>query len=188
MTNSKSRKKSWNDRYKSPSNQPLQPEPFLIDHVSRFKPGSVLDIACGTGRNSVFLSKNGFKVTSVDFSEIALARLSENSHENNLSIETIKMDLSQTECFKKLKKVDNIIVIHYKLKDDLLEQIPSLLNNHGIFLYCTFNLRQLELRTFPREFCLKQGELVNKKWELKLLKYTTFKNKTGYHDGYLFQK
>jgi len=188
MPNHKNRKSSWNDRHRSPSNKPLLPEPFLVDHLSTFKPGTVMDMACGAGRNSIFLSQNGFKVSSIDFSEIALARLSEFSCENNLDIETIELDLSHRGNLKKLKTVDNIIVIHFKLTDDVLELIPSLLKKNGIFLYCTFNLRQSEKRTFPKEFCLKQGELVDKKWELKLLKYATFKNESGYHDGYLFQK
>ena len=147
-----------------------------------------MDMACGAGRNSIFLSRKGFKVRSIDFSEIALARLKKFSRENNLNIETIELDLSHKDNFKQLKKADNIIVIHFKLRNDLLELIPSLLKKNSIFLYCTFNLRQSERRTFSKKFCLKQGELVDKKWELKLLKYITFENMTGFHDGYLFQK
>ena len=75
MPDNEGHKTSWNDRFKSQSNRPLQPEPFLIDHVSFLKPGSVLDIACGEGRNSVFLSQKGFNVSAIDFSEIALNRV-----------------------------------------------------------------------------------------------------------------
>ncbi len=188
MPDNESRKTHWNDRFKSKSKRPRQPEPFLIDYVSLLKPGSVLDIACGEGRNSIFLSQKGFKVSAIDFSEIALNRLRKISNENNLNIETIEMDLDYNDSFKKLKKFDNIIIIHFKLRDDLLELIPSLLSKSGIFLYCIFNQRQLEIRTFPREFCLKEGELVDKKWALKLLKYTSFKDNRGYHDGYLFKR
>jgi len=188
MSDNENHKTSWNNRYESPSNKPLQPEPFLIDHLSFLKPGSVLDIACGEGRNSVFLSQKGFKVSAIDFSEIALNRLRKNSNENNLNIETIELDLSDIDNFKKLRKFDNIIAIHFKLRDDLLELIPTLLDRSGIFLYCTFNQRQLEIKTFPEEYCLKEGELVDKKWALKLVKYTSFKDDRGYHDGYLFKR
>ncbi len=188
MPDKKDRKISWNDRYKSQSIRPLQPEPFLIDHVSIFKPGSVLDIACGEGRNSVFLSQKGFKVSAIDFSEIALKRLRKVSNKNNLNIETIELDLSDKASFKKLGIFDNIIIIHYKLSDDLLGLVPSLLTREGIFLYCTFNKQQLEIKTFLEEYCLREGELVEKKWALKLLKYTSFKDDRGYHDGYLFKK
>jgi len=188
MPDNKGHKTSWNDRYGTQSNKRNQPEPFLIDHVSFLKPGSVLDIACGEGRNAVFLSQKGFEVSAVDFSEIALERLKNISNENDLNIETIELDLSDNDAFQRLNKFDNIIIIHFKLKDDLLELIPSLLNRKGIFLYCTYTQRQLEIKTFPEEFCLQEGELVDKKWTLNLLQYSSFKDDRGYHDGYLFKR
>ena len=188
MPDNEGHKASWNNRYELSPNRPLEPEPFLIDHVSWLKPGTVLDMACGEGRNSVFLSQQGFAVSAIDFSEIALSRLRNFSNENNLNIETIELDLTDNDSIASLKSFDNIIVIHFKLKDDSLELIPSLLNRGGIFLYCTYNQRQLEKRTFPEEFCLTEGELVDRKWALKLLKYTSFKDDKGYQDGYLFKR
>jgi SAM-dependent methyltransferase len=38
-------------------------------------PGRALDIACGNGRNSIFLSQNGFAVDAVDVSRVATDRL-----------------------------------------------------------------------------------------------------------------
>ncbi len=188
MAADEGRKTCWNDRYRSQSNRSLEPEPFLVGQVSFLKPGSVLDLASGEGRNSVFLAEKGFKVSALDFSEVALDRLRNLSNENNLHIETIALDLTSPDNFKKLNRFDNIIIVHFKLRDDLLALIPSLLNRGGIFLYCTFNQRQMEVKTFPEEFCLKKGELVGRKWALKLLKYTSFKDDRGYQDAYLFEK
>jgi ubiquinone/menaquinone biosynthesis C-methylase UbiE len=36
---------------------------------------NVIDIGCGSGRNSIFLAKEGFDVTGVDFSEVSLGIL-----------------------------------------------------------------------------------------------------------------
>jgi len=188
MPDKEDRKTSWNDRYQSKSYNPLLPEPFLVDHIFSLKPGSVLDIACGEGRNSLFLAQMGFQVSAVDFSEVALDRLRKTSTENNLIIDIIESDLSNLDCLQKLKKYDNIIVIHFKLGEDLLERIPSLLSDDGIFLYCTFSHRQSEETAFPEEYCLKEGSLSDKKWALTLLKYSSFKDIRGYHDGYLFRR
>jgi len=188
MSDNEGRKSSWNDRYESQSNRLQKPESFLIDHISLLKPGSVLDVACGEGRNSVFLSQRGFKVSSLDFSEIALNRLAEVSNENHLNIKISELDLDGYDSFKKLRKFDNIIIVHFKLRNDLLDLIPSLLHRNGIFLYCTFNHHELEIRTFPKEYCLQEGELIDKKWALKLQKYTSFKENNRYLDGYLFKK
>ncbi|MDH3648616.1 MAG: methyltransferase domain-containing protein [Saprospiraceae bacterium] len=188
MTDYRDHKSSWDDRYRSRRCKSLQPEQFLIDHVTLLKPGSVLDIACGEGRNSIFLAQKGFKVSALDFSEVALNRLSNMSTENNLDIETIELDLSESKNFARLWKYDNIITIHFKLRDDLLELIPSLLNRNGIFLYCTFNKQHAEASTFPEKYALKKGELIDKKWELERIKYTSFIDDAGYYDGYLFRR
>jgi len=147
-----------------------------------------MELACGTGRNSIYLAQQGFEVISIDFSNIALDTLKSFSLQNNLNIETIEMDLGQKGNLNALSKADNIVVVHYKLEDEILDQIPSLLHENGIFLYYTFNRQHAEKRKFNQKFCLSPGELVDKKWQMKLLKYSSFGNDSGYHDGYLFKK
>lgn len=182
------RKKIWNERYQMKSSQALEPEPFLMDHLSHLKPGSVLDIACGDGRHSIFLAQKGFDVTGLDFSKIALGRLRKVADTKKLNIETIEMDLSTNEGFSSLKKFDNLIVIHFKLSDLLLDQIPNLLNPGGLFLYYTFNRRHAETSSFPEIFCLDEAALVDKKWKIEMLKYATTDDILGFRDGYLFRK
>jgi 2-polyprenyl-3-methyl-5-hydroxy-6-metoxy-1,4-benzoquinol methylase len=49
------------------------PNAFVLSQMHRFAPGMrVLDIACGEGRNSVWLAKLGCEVVGVDISPLAL--------------------------------------------------------------------------------------------------------------------
>lgn len=64
----------WNERYADDEYQMgLAPSRFLaerIELISSLSPGKrVLDIACGEGRNSIFLAHHGFQVTAVDISD-----------------------------------------------------------------------------------------------------------------------
>ena len=48
---------------------------FLISQQARFKPGvRVLDIACGEGRNAVWLAQQGCEVAAVDISPVAIEK------------------------------------------------------------------------------------------------------------------
>lgn len=65
----------WDDKFSGRSDEPLSPEKSLIENIAYFKKGSALDVACGDGRNTLFLLENGFEVTAIDFSSKALERL-----------------------------------------------------------------------------------------------------------------
>jgi len=65
----------WDEKFANRNGNLLSPEKSLVDHVEYFKESTVLDIACGDGRNSLFLLEKGFQVTGVDFSSKALERL-----------------------------------------------------------------------------------------------------------------
>src|SRR5512136_3486659 len=69
----------WNARYKG-SGFYLGPEPsaFLADNiglVASLAPGrKALDIACGEGRNSIFLARHGYTVNGLDIAEEGIVK------------------------------------------------------------------------------------------------------------------
>ena len=65
----------WNQRYREGAYQSrTHPSVFLEECVSALPPsGRALDLACGTGRNAIYLAGLGFAVDAVDISTEALA-------------------------------------------------------------------------------------------------------------------
>ena len=51
-----------------------EPNTQLVAEVSALTPGTALDVGCGEGADAVWLAKQGWHVTAVDISEIALGR------------------------------------------------------------------------------------------------------------------
>lgn len=49
-----------------------EPNRFLVDEVAALPPGRALDLACGEGRNAVWLAERGWNVTGVDYSKVGL--------------------------------------------------------------------------------------------------------------------
>ena len=50
------------------------PNQFLVSEVAGLRAGSAVDLACGEGRNAIWLAQQGWKVTGVDFSPVGLAK------------------------------------------------------------------------------------------------------------------
>lgn len=58
--------------------------------------GSLLDVGCGNGTDSMFFAENGFTVTAVDFSESGIDALNGAAKERGLSIASSVGDISKT--------------------------------------------------------------------------------------------
>lgn len=65
---------------------------FIESEVSFDKNTKILDIGCGTGRHSIELSKRGYNVTGIDFSESQLKRAKEKALNLNLNIDFQQQD------------------------------------------------------------------------------------------------
>lgn len=65
----------WDERYRTAEFVwRTEPNQFLAPEVSAPKAGRALDLACGEGRNAVWLATQGWTTTAVDFSEVGLAK------------------------------------------------------------------------------------------------------------------
>jgi SAM-dependent methyltransferase len=65
----------WNERYRSADLVwGAEPNRFVRRLCERLPVGDALDIACGEGRNALWLARLGWRVHGVDFSEAAIER------------------------------------------------------------------------------------------------------------------
>lgn len=65
----------WNRRYADREFVwTSEPNRFLVEEAGALPAGRALDLACGEGRNAVWLAQRGWQVTGVDFSEVGLGK------------------------------------------------------------------------------------------------------------------
>lgn len=124
-----------------------KPNDFLKANTDKLKPGSVLCLADGEGRNGVYLAKLGFDVTTIDFSAVGLEKANKLAQENDVEIKTIHADLNdfiiEPDCW------DNIISIFCHLAEPLRQKVHSAsaegLTAGGVFLLEAYTPNQLEM-------------------------------------------
>lgn len=87
----------WNKRYAADEYIfGVEPNAFLLTEKARFHSGMrVLDLACGEGRNSVWLARMGCDVVGVDISPLALAKARRLAAELDVTPSFIEGDLRQ---------------------------------------------------------------------------------------------
>jgi SAM-dependent methyltransferase len=85
------------------------------------RPGRALDLACGDGRNALWLAQNGWRVTAVDRSSSAIELLRQRTAECGVEIETRVADLEKSEYAIEPGRWD-LVVISYYLQRDLFER------------------------------------------------------------------
>lgn len=83
----------WNRRWAGErANAATTPSAFLIAEIESLSPGRALDVACGAGRNAVWLARRGWRVTGMDFSEVALRAAGELARAAGVEVEWIEAD------------------------------------------------------------------------------------------------
>lgn len=65
----------WDARYAAAGQVwSLEPNQFVASELGDLPPGSAVDLACGEGRNAIWLAQRGWQVTGIDFSQVAIER------------------------------------------------------------------------------------------------------------------
>ena len=86
----------WDERYLSGAyTDRRHPSALLEQWIDHIPPGRALDVACGAGRNALFLAAHGFAVDAVDISGEALAIARGRARRAGLRVNWIEHDLDE---------------------------------------------------------------------------------------------
>jgi SAM-dependent methyltransferase len=94
----------------------LGPNQFLEAEAAGMGPGRALDLACGEGRNALWLASLGWTATGVDFSERALDKARRLAADRQLTVEWIAGDL--LDFVPPERSYDLVIVFYLQLPAD----------------------------------------------------------------------
>lgn len=135
------------------------------------KSASILDLGCGSGRDSKYFLSKGFSVTAVDGSE-EIAKLA--SKETGIEVQCIRFDqLNYKNCFDAVWANASLLHVEKSKMHGILEKISKALKNNGI-LYSSFKYGTTEREEDGKhysDYTEKDIEDIIKNTEFKCMEY-----------------
>lgn len=181
-------KEYWDNKFAIRNDKPLNPEKSIVENIKYLKNGSILDIACGDGRNALFLLKNGFKVTGIDFSSKALERLRMFAERNNYLVNTKQVDLSISNSLNDFGVFDNILINHYRLSKEQFGDIEKHITKNGILFICGFGYKHKVDYKIRKDDLIQPNDFEDIRKYFELIRYIENKDDRGFFVTYIFRK
>src|ERR1700733_333081 len=160
----------WEQRYRKRERPEkdfaTSPTPLAAETARRLNPARALDLACGTGRNAIWLAQNNWKVTAVDSSPTAIETLLRRAANLGIQAESSPpaLETNLTATVANLEKNEfqitpnawDLILICYYLQRNLFEPAKKGVAPNGIILAIA---HITEANEEPTKHRLKPGEL-----------------------------
>lgn len=131
-----------------------EPYPELITYFENYPTkGTVLDLGCGQGRDTLALARLGYTVTGVDNSKVGITQLLDHAKAETLAINALVADIYALELDETFDVVLLDSMIHFQKNDvekeeGLIRHAMQFVNKGGIL--CNFMLKSA-----PKEQRLK---------------------------------
>ena len=132
--------------------------------------GTALDVACGRGRNALWLAARGLRTRAIDRDAEAVRALEDEANARHLPVETEIVDLERGGVVLGRLRFDLVVVFHY-LHRPLFPALVDALAPGGVLVYETFTTAQAR-RGKPTnpDYLLREAELPQLVQPLEILR------------------
>lgn len=112
LSNPSSDQSSWDARYASQELVwSLEPNQFVVEHLSELPPSKMVDLAGGEGRNALWFAKRGWQTENVEISQVALDKFLLRAERENLESKCTATHADATSA--EFSLVADLLVIAY---------------------------------------------------------------------------
>ncbi len=143
--------KFWNDRYAEPEYAyGTKPNEFLKVELAKLKPGKILFVSEGEGRNAVYAALKGWDVYAFDLSRVGKQKALELAKSKNVEI-------------------------HYQLADAAWVKYPKINFDVIVFIYAQFpEIVRKRVHEEAIKWLRKQGRIIVEGFTIDQLKHNSF--------------
>ena len=132
----------------------LKPSPLLKEIIKYVPKGRALDIGAGEGRNSLFLAKNGFKVTAIDLISEGLKKLKKAAKKRGLKIYTKTINVKKFKFVpSKYSLIILISAIDFLKKSEIEKIIPKIKKSlipGGAIYFSVFSVKDPQFKKIKK--------------------------------------
>lgn len=137
----------WDRRYAEPRLVwSAEPNRFLAEEAAGLPPGRALDLACGEGRNAVWLAGRGWEVTGVDFSPVAIEKARRMATGAGVTARFVRADLA--DHVPEPTSADLVALVYLQVPEPLrttvLTRAAGALRPGGTLLWIAHDLANLD--------------------------------------------
>ena len=124
----------WEEKYRA-GDRGKEDEPtiLLVEVAEKLAPGIAIDLACGAGRNALYLAERGWDVTAVDGSEKAIGLVQQRSIARGLRVCAKVADLLAPN-FALPSDAFDLILIAFYLQRDLFAKAKPAVRPGGVIV------------------------------------------------------
>lgn len=138
---------AWDDRYRDTELVwSAGPNQFVEAICRDLPPGRAIDLAAGEGRNAIWLAEQGWQVTAVDFSAVAIDKARQIAERRGVEIDAQAADLASYEPTP--GGYDLVVVAYLQLAEaelsPILRRAAAAVAPGGTFLLVNHDLENLE--------------------------------------------
>ncbi|HUP58869.1 MAG TPA: methyltransferase domain-containing protein [Thermoanaerobaculia bacterium] len=149
----------WNGRYRSGEELDREPASQLVAAASDLPPGRALDLACGAGRNAIWLERRGWNVVAIDGASEAIRIVGERAP----AIDARVLDLETNAPLPFDDESFDLVAVLFFLHRPLFPEAKRLVRRGGIVVAA--------MRTcgINPSYCVASGELAKHFRDFELL-------------------
>lgn len=115
----------WEEKYRAGDRgKEDAPTILLTEFAEKLTPGTAIDLACGAGRNALYLAERRWDVTAVDGSKTAIEIVRQRAAGRGLKLDTEVADLTAPG-FTLPADAFNLVLIAYYLQRDLFPKAKA---------------------------------------------------------------
>src|SRR5437868_7816876 len=104
----------WEEKYRSDDRKKEDaPTILIVEIAEKLAPGAAIDLACGAGRNALYLAERGWEVMAVDGSQRAIELVQMRAAAPGLHVNTMVADLTAPNFTMPPDAFDLILIAYY---------------------------------------------------------------------------